>query len=98
MFGFDKKGPKFVYEHTGQPLYSFVRPQVICKICGCKFNALTEKHYISRDNGPVGMAVAFESAPEVKTYDTYDCPQCGSQCVVQERKRMATTPEKEGMK
>lgn len=98
MFGFDKKGPKFVYEHTGQPLYSFVRPQVICKVCGCKFNALAEKHYISRDNGSVGMAVAFGSTPEVKTYDTYDCPQCGSQCVVQEHKRMCTTPEKEGMK
>ena len=92
MFGFDKKEPEFEYVHTGIPLYSFVRPPVICKVCGCKFNALTEKHYISRD------AVAFGSAPEVKTYDTYDCPQCGSQCVVQERKRMATTPEKEGMK
>lgn len=94
MFGFDKKKPEFEYVHTGAPLYSFVRPQVICKVCGCKFNALTEKHYISRDNGSVGMAVAFGSAPEVKTYDTYDCPQC----VVQERKRMATTPEKEGVK
>lgn len=69
-----------------------------CKVCGCKFNALTEKHYISQDSGSVGMEVAFGSTPEVKIYDTYDCPQCGSQCVVQERKRMATTPEKEGMK
>ena len=98
MFGFDKKEPELEYTYSGNPLCSFVRPQVICKVCGCKFNALTEKHYISRDNGSVGLAVAFGSAPEVKTYDTYDCPQCGSQCVVQERKRMATTPEKEGMK
>lgn len=22
-----------------------------CKICGCKFNAIEERHYISRDNG-----------------------------------------------
>ena len=21
-----------------------------CKICGCKFNAVEERHYISRDN------------------------------------------------
>ena len=22
-----------------------------CKICGCEFNAVKERHYISRDNG-----------------------------------------------
>ena len=87
MFGFDKKEPELEYTYSGNPLCSFVRPQVICKVCGCKFNALSEKHYISRDNGTTGMAVVFGSSPEVKTYDTYDCPQCGSQCVVQERKR-----------
>lgn len=30
-----------------------------CKICGCKFNAVEERHYISRDNGKNGLAVAF---------------------------------------
>lgn len=35
-----------------------------CKICGCKFNAVEERHYISRDNGKSGLAVAFGSEPE----------------------------------
>lgn len=45
-----------------------------CKICGCKFNAVEERHYISRDNGKSGLAVAFGSEPEEKLYDTFDCP------------------------
>ena len=44
-----------------------------CKICGCKFNAVEERHYISRDNGKSGLAVAFGSEPEEKLYDTFDC-------------------------
>lgn len=32
-----------------------------CKICGCKFNAIEERHYISRDNGKSGLAAAFGS-------------------------------------
>ena len=53
-----------------------------CKICGCKFNAVEERHYISRDNGKSGLAVAFGSEPEEKLYDTFDCPSCGCQIVV----------------
>ena len=52
-----------------------------CKICGCKFNAVEERHYISRDNGKSGLAVAFGSEPEEKLYDTFDCPSCGCQIV-----------------
>lgn len=61
-----------------------------CKICGCKFNAVEERHYISRDNGKSGLAVAFGSEPEEKLYDTFDCPSCGCQIAVQERKRIYT--------
>lgn len=35
-----------------------------------------------------GLAVAFGSEPEEKLYDTFDCPSCGCQIVVQERKRI----------
>lgn len=59
-----------------------------CKVCGCKFNAIIEKHYISRDNGKYGLAAAFSSESEEQLYDTFDCPQCGSQCVIQQRKRI----------
>ncbi len=58
-----------------------------CKICGCEFHAINEKHYISRDNGKTGLATAFGSESEVVLYDTYDCPACGSQVIAQERKR-----------
>ena len=58
-----------------------------CKICGCEFNAVKERHYISRDNGNVGLTAAFGSNPEYKLYDTFDCPACGCQTTAQERKR-----------
>lgn len=58
-----------------------------CKVCGCKFNAIIERHYIARDNGKSGLATAFGSNPEEKLYDAFDCPSCGSQVVTQERKR-----------
>lgn len=32
-----------------------------CKICGTKFNAVIERHYLARDNGKTGLAVAFGS-------------------------------------
>lgn len=43
------------------------------------FLATTEK---------AGLAVAFGSEPEEKLYDTFDCPSCGCQIAVQERKRI----------
>ena len=27
-----------------------------CEICGCEFNAIIEKHYISRDESETGFA------------------------------------------
>lgn len=58
-----------------------------CKVCGCEFNAITERHYIARDNGKSGLAVAFGSEPEERLHDAFDCPACGCQIIVQERKR-----------
>lgn len=58
-----------------------------CKICGCKFNAIVERHYIARDNGKTGLASAFGSEPEEKIHDAFDCPNCGCQVIAQERKR-----------
>lgn len=61
-----------------------------CKVCGCKFNAIVEKHYIARDNGKTGLAVAFGSTNEESLYDAFDCPMCGCQIVAKERKRNYT--------
>ena len=52
-----------------------------CKICGTKFNAIVERHYLARDNGKTGLAVAFCST------DAFDCPMCGCQVIAKERKR-----------
>ena len=35
-----------------------------CKVCGTKFNAIIERHYLARDNGKTGLAVAFSSTTE----------------------------------
>ena len=58
-----------------------------CKVCGAEFPAIKERHYIARDNSRTG-AVAVISKDEEKIYDSYDCPMCGSQIIVQERKRI----------
>lgn len=58
-----------------------------CKICGTEFPAVKDRHYITRDDGKVGLEAAFGSNPEEKLHDTFDCPMCGCQVVVQDRKR-----------
>ena len=69
-----------------------------CKICGTKFNAVIERHYLARDNGKTGLAVAFGSTAIAKNeksnekqeeylYDAFDCPMCGCQVIAKERKR-----------
>lgn len=40
-----------------------------CKICGTKFNAIIERHYIARDNGKTGLAVAFGSTAKERKRD-----------------------------
>ena len=64
--------------------------QLECKVCGCKFNAIVERHYVTRDNGKTGLSVAFGSNSEEKIYDAFDCPACGCQIIAQERKRNYT--------
>ena len=58
-----------------------------CKICGCEFPPVIDKHYVSRDEGRIGV-FANLSKDEEKLYDTFDCPACGCQVVAQERKRV----------
>lgn len=62
-----------------------------CKICGKDFELKLDNHYIARDEeiercGIVGI-VGNNTDKESKLYDTFDCPFCGCQNVVQERKR-----------
>ena len=68
-----------------------------CKICGTKFNAIIEKHYLARDNGKTGLAVAFGSTAEECLYDAFDCPMCGCQVIAKERKRRAAAARRSGL-
>ena len=57
-----------------------------CKVCGCEFTPVIDKHYITRDNGESGISTAFKHV-EGNLYDTFDCPACGCQIIAQGRKR-----------
>lgn len=58
-----------------------------CKVCGKEFEANLERHYVARDIGKTGLAAAFGNNDEENLYDAFDCPACGCQIIVQERKR-----------
>lgn len=58
-----------------------------CKVCGCEFPPVVDKHYVAKDTGKIG-AIAALSRDEEKLYDAFDCPMCGCQVIVQERKRI----------
>lgn len=58
-----------------------------CKVCGCEFTPVIDKHYVARDNGESGISTCFKSV-EGNLYDTFDCPACGCQIIAQERKRV----------
>lgn len=60
--------------------------KVTCKICGFEFPPIDANHYISRDSEKTGIVNAI-SGQESKIFDTFDCPWCGCQNIVQERKR-----------
>ena len=62
-------------------------PNLKCKICGTEFPPIKERHYISRDLTKTGLAAAFGSYDEPATFDSYDCPFCGSQVIAQPHKR-----------
>lgn len=57
-----------------------------CDVCGAEFPLRREDHYIVRDEGTTGLALVV-GGPEETLYDAFDCPYCGCQNVMQERKR-----------
>lgn len=58
-----------------------------CKVCGCEFTPVIDKHYIARDNDESGIISTAFKYVEGNLYDTFDCPACGCQIIAQERKR-----------
>lgn len=47
--------------------------KITCKVCEYMFDAVRSGHYIVIDGG--------------KLYDAFDCPVCGCQVIVNERKQ-----------
>lgn len=57
-----------------------------CKICHREFALCIEDHYVAQDPKKTGIiAVIGSNDPEVH-YDAIDCPHCGCQNILQERK------------
>lgn len=57
-----------------------------CKVCNKEFELQRKDHYVARDNGRTGLS-ALAGGSEEELYDAFDCPHCGCQNVMQERKR-----------
>lgn len=57
-----------------------------CKVCGCEFTPVIDKHYVAVDNGESGISTVLRHV-EGNLYDAFDCPACGCQIITQERKR-----------
>lgn len=57
-----------------------------CKVCGSEFKLNIDNHYIAKDDRVTGIATVVKKEEE-KIYDAYDCPICGCQNLIQDRKR-----------
>ena len=59
-----------------------------CNVCGVEFALIAINHYVAREAQETGLAAAIRSSQEVNLYDAFDCPHCGCQNIMQERKRI----------
>ena len=57
-----------------------------CKVCKARFYPSAEHRYTSRDMSSTGISNIMHQ-DEVELYDSFDCPICGCQMIVQKRKR-----------
>ena len=58
-----------------------------CIVCGRDFALISEEHYIARDTTKKGLVSAITGEQEPRIYDAFDCPHCGCQNIIGERKR-----------
>lgn len=64
-----------------------VKGMTTCKVCGRDFTLLAEEHYSGIDPAYTGIIGAITVREEPKLFDCFDCPHCGCQNVLQDRKR-----------
>lgn len=72
-----------------------VKGMAACGVCGRDFPLIAEEVYVARDVEQGGLATALSST-ESRWYDAIDCPHCGCQNVLQERKRPLTPEDLDG--
>ena len=58
-----------------------------CGVCHRDFALIAEDHYIAEDPTPTGLVAVVSKT--VYPYDAIDCPHCGCQNVLQQRKPVA---------
>ena len=58
-----------------------------CVVCGRLIPLIVENHYVATDKDRTGLSSAI-NREEPELYDCFDCPHCGCQNVIQERKRL----------
>ena len=64
-----------------------IKGMATCKICGRDFPLIAEEHYVARNPVKSGVVPALAGEQEPQLFDAIDCPHCGCQFVMQERKR-----------
>ena len=57
------------------------------KTCGYEFDLNKDNHYVARNNITSGLSTIVNN-DEVGLFDAFDCPKCGCQNLMQDRKRM----------
>lgn len=60
-----------------------------CVVCNKDFELIKENRYTSRDECRTGIS-AIAGGSEETLYDTFDCPYCGCQNIIQKRKRQCS--------
>lgn len=57
-----------------------------CKICERDFPLIVEDHYVAQDPQKVGAIANLVSVDRAFEFDAFDCPHCGCQNIMQNRK------------
>lgn len=57
-----------------------------CRVCGGEFPLSVKYHYVARDIEKKGLVPTISGQEEAVRYDAFDCPYCGCQNIMQERK------------
>lgn len=63
-----------------------MKAMATCKICGRDFPLISEEHYVARGTEKKGIIPTLNGQEEAVQYDAFDCPHCGCQNIMQERK------------